>query len=128
MFKLKYTGPYNASLWTVPTYREIVTVKDRYCTVKYPETVRALQLRGFELVKEPQVAPKKEDIKPAKPTPRPKPTLTRAESKILELLAKGANLNAIAMATKWKKSKIEKWILAHSKLVNEVVSEAGSTK
>jgi len=85
-------------------------------------------MRGFELVTEPQVTPKKEDIKPTKPAPKPKPTLTQVESKILELLAKGANLTAIAMATKWKKAKIEKWIVNHSRLVNEVVSEAGSTK
>ena len=133
MYKMKYCGPFSGPEWTLATYREVITVKNGYCTVKYPETVQTLQLQGFKLVEQddtPKPPPRqKESIKPvATPPPRQKPELSQAETKILELLKKGANLGAIAVAIKWKKSKIENWIRTHSKLVAEVVNASSSAK
>lgn len=135
MYKMKYCGPFNGPEWTLATYREVITVKNGYCTVRYPETVQTLKLQGFQLVEQddtPKPSPhqKKESIKPvATPSsPRQKPELSQAEMKILELLKKGANLSAIAVAIKWKKSKIENWVRTHNKLVAGVVNAAGPAK
>jgi len=133
MYKMKYCGPFSGPEWTLATYREVVTVKNGRCTVKYPETVQTLQLQGFKLVEqdEKQKPPsqKEQSIKPTTTQiTKQKPKLSQAELKILELLKKGANLSAIAVAVKWKKSKIENWIRTHSKLVAEVVNATSTTK
>jgi len=133
MYKMKYCGPFSSTEWVLATYREVVNVKNNYCTVKYPETVQTLQLQGFKLVEqdEKQKPPsqKEQSIKPTTTQiTKQKPKLSQAELKILELLKKGANLSAIAVAVKWKKSKIENWIRTHSKLVAEVVNATSTTK
>lgn len=135
MYKMKYCGPFSGPLWTLATYREVVTVKNGYCVVRYPETVQTLKLQGFKLVEQDDTTKslsshqKEKSIKPTlPPLPRQKPELSQAEKKILELLKKGANLSAIATAIKWKKSKIENWIRTHNKLVTEAVNASSSTK
>lgn len=52
MYKLRYKGIFRRDLpeWTIPTYEEIVTVKNGIAIVEKESTVRALLIRGFELV------------------------------------------------------------------------------
>lgn len=59
MYKLRYKGVLRRGLpeWVLPTYEEVVTVKNGIAVVKKESTVRALLIRGFELIDDSASSP-----------------------------------------------------------------------
>jgi len=93
MYKLRYTGVARRGLkeWVLPTYREIVRVRDGKAEVKYPETVERLKRFGFVL-----------DEKKEEPTSEPK----SSKSDVVDLFKQGLSVAQISRRLKLPRKEV----------------------
>jgi len=113
MYKLRYKGVLRRGLpeWVFPTYEEIVTVRNGIAVVKKESTVRALLIRGFELIDDSASSPPPPSSAPASKGDEGEKKL---ESEIIRMFEEDKmTISKIARTLRISRKKVKSVIEAH---------------
>jgi len=109
VIKLEYKGPYEGEYWEIPTYGEIVRVRNGKCEVKYEDTAQTLEMHGFVRVSSNGNNTPAQKVEVSIDSPPVLPPETGKERKVVEMYKNGnASVSMISKTLRISKKKVEK--------------------